>query len=85
MTEAGSADAGGEGPDGGAEGEVEAVDSGAAEDKPAQVGTAKTGKAKTGRKAKAEAARPRRPSKGGPACADSEQGAQADYAGAAPR
>jgi trigger factor len=55
VTEAGSGDAGAEGPDaeaegpdGGAEGEAEAVDSGAgdAEDKPARAGTAKTGKAK---------------------------------------
>src|SRR2546423_825316 len=58
VTEAGSGDAGAEGPDGGAEGEAEAVDSGAgdAEDKPARAGTAKTGKAKTG-KAKAGAAK----------------------------
>ena len=42
------ADDGAEGADDGAEGETEAVDSGAgaAEDKPAQAGTAKTGKAK---------------------------------------
>ena len=59
VSEAGSADAGAEGPDGGAEGGAEAVDTGAeggaeavdsgsgdAEDKPARAGTAKTGKAK---------------------------------------
>ncbi len=58
VAEAGSADAGAEGPDGGLEGEAEAVDggAGAAEDEPAQAGTAKTGKAKTS-KAKAGTAK----------------------------